>query len=593
MGDVSTSAVALASHSAGIEMDKGGSMVISKDQIELAVKNIVLFKKEDRGRSLTIIKDWVSNSDTEVHHMEQILRTYKLVEILSVYIQDQKIKQNGSNGDDGSVISVDDQILAAWCLTNITYVSHEFANEVLRLCGDNLFYIISETMAAISTGDVRLQEQVAWTIGNLAGDSQEIRDAMIHSQENKCLQVLGHAIKIFVSFVDNNVLLTMSDTAKEYLRNLIWTVSNLLRGSKTSSLPFSSLGIHQDTCKLLWFYEKNQINNDTKSIDLQIISELCWITSFLSAKEIETCQQLIQMDLFRVICSIYFQTSSLLSKVPAASLEDEPASRMCKIAFPCLRTIGNLLIELNETSFVQQNITIDMSLLIDAVLPGIQATLNQKFVKAYSMLAAEACWICGKVFSISSNDANVSQQMNKIFTVYAEKTCKPLTSIVASASLMSSAVVHEAKKESFLALMSLLRKPSTSTKKSYISEILDSSPNIIPNIIGTLKTSSVVLDIDMIRAILDFLDIIMKEIPNKAGIKAVEMNEGIDAIESIQYNQSCPKELNEYAANLVDKYFGHDENGDDDDNAFEQQQQIPSVGRGRGLLLPSWMANKQ
>jgi hypothetical protein len=63
------------------------------------------------------------------------------------------------------------QLEAAWCITNISAGMHEHASLVLRLAAP---YLITY----LSSGNSLMQDQCAWALGNVAGDSAECRDTL-------------------------------------------------------------------------------------------------------------------------------------------------------------------------------------------------------------------------------------------------------------------------------------------------------------------------------------------------------------------------------------------------------------------------------
>jgi len=90
---------------------------------------------------------------------------------------------------------------------------------------------------------------------------------------------------------------------------------------------------------------------------------------------------------------------------------------------------------------------------------------------------------------------------------------------------------------------------------------------------------------------LRFLENVLRNYPN--GCYIVESNEGIDALENVQYNGEAS--LATWAQNLVDEFYG--ENYEDTSAGVLSPRQVPAqeqpnvtVGRGRGahMTKPAW-----
>jgi len=141
------------------------------------------------------------------------------------------------------------RIEATWCLTNIATGSLEQTRAVLEAM-PYLIQILSSDVERAS-----IKEQVCWTIGNLAGESDEIRSTLL---ANGCLGPLSRCLE---------------GQDPSLARTSCWALSNLARGA-TPAEPFLCL-LCPGTAGLL-------------AGDERLAAEACWLLAFLSAKQAAT-----------------------------------------------------------------------------------------------------------------------------------------------------------------------------------------------------------------------------------------------------------------------------------------------------------------
>lgn len=96
---------------------------------------------------------------------------------------------------------------AAWCLTNVASGTSEQTAHVVRANGITAFTRL------LSSPDENTREQAIWALGNIAGDSATLRDAVLEAGAmTPLLQQIQMGPKISL------------------LRNAVWVLSNLCRG---------------------------------------------------------------------------------------------------------------------------------------------------------------------------------------------------------------------------------------------------------------------------------------------------------------------------------------------------------------------------
>ena len=192
------------------------------------------------------------------------------------------------------------QLEAAWCLTNLAGGDHAIAETVMPA--------VPYFIAFLSGSSKPLQEQALWALGNIAGDSQAFREQLF----------VNGALKPMVD------LFARSKTP-EIVQNAAWAISNLARGANTPGLPFIDCGIVEPLMDKLNSEPLQQLQGDNKySNNIQLTIECMWIVTFLTAKE-ERCVHI-------------FVNHGLLHRILAHFTTQD-----FKLLTPLIRSLGNIL----------------------------------------------------------------------------------------------------------------------------------------------------------------------------------------------------------------------------------------------------------
>ena len=194
--------------------------------------------------------------------------------------------------------SDEQQLEAAWCLTNVAGGEHDDALLVIDAAPYFITYL---------TGNNKpMQEQALWAIGNLAGDCQEFRNRLFQN---------GALIPMVELFKSSKVPEIVSTSA--------WAISNLARGVDTQGMQFIHGGICEPLIKSL-LSTKSYIEASNIDGNKQLVLECCWIACTLAAKEGECVHALVSSGLLPAL---------LMNCV----YED------FKILIPLNRALGNIL----------------------------------------------------------------------------------------------------------------------------------------------------------------------------------------------------------------------------------------------------------
>ena len=195
------------------------------------------------------------------------------------------------------------QYEAIWCLTNIASGDHHHTALILKA--------VPVLLQILGSTNPNLQDQASWTIGNIAGDSDEYRHVLIANGAVKPL------FEYSLSSASTSLSLNHNDTTCESYydraRTAVWALSNLTRGTTPASV-FMNAGALSSLIEVM-----------VKHPDRRLVSEICWVFTFLSAKDLESVQMLVDLGLIQALTVV-------VDRADPASLESVPA----------LRCLGNL-----------------------------------------------------------------------------------------------------------------------------------------------------------------------------------------------------------------------------------------------------------
>mmetsp|Transcript_3142 Transcript_3142/g.7211 ORF Transcript_3142/g.7211 Transcript_3142/m.7211 type:complete len:567 (+) Transcript_3142:89-1789(+) len=186
--------------------------------------------------------------------------------------------------------SVEIQFESAWALTNIASSKSEHTSAVV---GSNAIPLL---VSLLQSGDPNVREQCAWCLGNIAGDSPELRDTVLS----------GGAME--------GILLNISTPASaSLLSNMVWSLSNLCRGKPQPQLHVVSPALP---------HLSSLLRNDMTP--KEVVVDVAWSLSYLSDGDDQRIQA----------CQDAHVTGRLVEFL---------ASNQPNLLTPCLRTLGNFV----------------------------------------------------------------------------------------------------------------------------------------------------------------------------------------------------------------------------------------------------------
>ena len=455
------------------------------------------------------------------------------------------------------------QIEAAWCLTNIASGDTSQTSTVL-----NAVPSLVQLLSSDPVQNRELHNQVVWCLGNMAGDTDTTRQALVAAGAIPALA--------FVLFANAEMLLKETD-ADNYIQAIdttsviaAWALSNVSRGST----PFAAFTISSDNgttivtsllallnrAVALLMQKSIQLGVDsnapTLKTCLELVEEVSWVFTFLSRKEApaEISSLILQHDLGVTLCNV----CDLYAPGHPSSL-------------PAIRALGNLTsgpIEWLEY-LMPSNLSISTSSSSSSTPPPLIITTITKSLASGSSghraVLKEGLWVTANLLG--------GTEAHRDMTIKSPH----LMEIISSFLLCDQ---FDLQREAIFAT-------GNSYKNNDFLLYICSRREILVKLIELLNAPD--------PEVVIFCMSILRDVALIAGAVEVCTELGMmDVLDEIQY-RSGNEDVRRLASGLTDEIFAEDEediNGDHSaDNDYHNNGDNPSVIRGnRDAVKPAWMS---
>ncbi|KAL8508855.1 hypothetical protein ACS0TY_016166 [Phlomoides rotata] len=287
------------------------------------------------------------------------------------------------------------------------------------------------------------------------------------------------------------------------VRTAAWALSNLIKGEKKAASELIRIDGVLDA-----------ILQHLRRGDEELATEVAWVVVYLTALSNVATSMLAKSDLLQILVDRLASSNSL------------------QLLIPVLRSLGNLVA---GESYVTDNV----------LLPGHEITVSaiQALTKCLKsedrVLKKESAWVLSNVAA---------------GTVEHKKIIHSSEAVPIMMRLLSTAP-FDIRKEVAYVLGNLCVGPSDgSGRPSLIVEHLVSlvGGGCLSGFVDLVRSA----DMEASRLALQFLELVLRGMPNGEGPKLVEAEDGIEAMERFQFHEN--DELRTMANELVDKYFGED-----------------------------------
>ncbi|XP_042419059.1 importin subunit alpha-2-like [Zingiber officinale] len=287
-------------------------------------------------------------------------------------------------------------------------------------------------------------------------------------------------------------------------RTAAWALSNLIKGPnpKAATELIEIKGV------------LDAIVQHLRKPDDELATEVAWVVVYLSALSETAIDLMLKSDVVQL----------LVVKLAA--------SESLQLLIPVLRSLGNLVA---ADGYMTDKVLIAGNSIADQTLLGLIKCLKSE----HWVLKKEAAWVL-------SNLAAGSIKHKEL--IYSSAATPLLIHLLSNAPF-------DIRKEAAYTLANLCVAPLNDAEQPsiivhHLSSIVKNG--CLPGFVHLVRSA----DVQSARLGLQFLELVMRGMPNGEGPKLVEEEDGIDAMERFQFHEN--EEIRIMANGLVDKYFGED-----------------------------------
>ncbi|XP_071706682.1 importin subunit alpha-9-like [Rutidosis leptorrhynchoides] len=283
-----------------------------------------------------------------------------------------------------------------------------------------------------------------------------------------------------------------------------WSLSNLIKGPdpKAATELIKVDGV------------VDAILRHLRKLDDELATEIAWVVVYLSALSTVATSILVKTDVLQLLVQRLDTSNSL------------------QLLIPVLRSLGNLIA---GDAYTTNAVLVAGHEITDKIIRGLTKCLKSE----HHVLKKEAAWVLSNIAAGSIAHKQL---------IYKSEAVALLIQLLSTATF-------DIKKEVAYVVGNLCVAPSEGSGRSTL---------IYDHLVTFVRSGSVRGFIDLVRSAdveaarlgLQFIELVLRGMPNGEGQKLVEKEDGIDAMERFQFHEN--EDLRNMANQLVDKYFGED-----------------------------------
>lgn len=388
----------------------------------------------------------------------------------------------------------------------------------------NLLNSASPLASATRTGG-EVYREILWCLTNIASGQYE-HTKMVLPAVPRLLQFLegaNHSLAEHAAWVLGNIAADCEEFRQkliangavvplvkqlanvgepELAKNCAWALSNLARGHDVSAKPFVDAGIIPVVITGLQ-------QSTAHSFTTETVVEVAWLLSFLTAREEEYLKLMLESGLVDLLLPFFAGTEELLLT-------------------PIIRVFGNICCgSFDHHTDEWQMPYIHRLLSSDSVfLSKLFAFLQPMDSSSHAHLASESAWVLSNLAALDAQVVGVllqAQFLPLLGTLFHDSS-------------------FELRREVAFALTNIAL-----TSPTHLDQVL--ALNVLKGFLQLLTAA----DVAVVGNSLRFIENVLRVAPR--GVALVESNDGIDALETVQFDSS-EEHLSKWAAALVNEFYG-------------------------------------